>query len=236
MELSMRSIGATAAILLLFIASPALASTVTVGPSSGGDCTFFCTNTYQQVYSQSVFSGQGPIDISSVSFISAGSTFNGSTWTMTLSQSANGVGTLSSTYANNIGANSQVFAADTFSGTDVSGALITFAGNYIYNPASGPLLVTIRLTGGSNDDQTRTAAVEAGDSAQYTRAYSFDSFTTADGVNECGGGTCYGDTTQFGFSVAAVPEPSTWAMMILGFMGVGFMAYRQKSKPALMAV
>jgi hypothetical protein len=32
----------------------------------------------------------------------------------------------------------------------------------------------------------------------------------------------------------AVPEPSTWAMMILGFAGVGFMAYRRKSKPALM--
>lgn len=27
---------------------------------------------------------------------------------------------------------------------------------------------------------------------------------------------------------AAVPEPSTWAMMILGFIGVGFMAYRRK--------
>jgi hypothetical protein len=32
-----------------------------------------------------------------------------------------------------------------------------------------------------------------------------------------------------------VPEPSTWAMMLLGFAGVGFMAYRRKSKPALMA-
>lgn len=30
-------------------------------------------------------------------------------------------------------------------------------------------------------------------------------------------------------SVAAVPEPSTWAMMLLGFCGVGFMAYRRKS-------
>jgi PEP-CTERM motif len=35
--------------------------------------------------------------------------------------------------------------------------------------------------------------------------------------------------------VEAVPEPSTWAMMILGFGGLGFMAYRRKSKPALMA-
>jgi hypothetical protein len=33
----------------------------------------------------------------------------------------------------------------------------------------------------------------------------------------------------------AVPEPSTWAMMLLGFAGIGFMAYRRKSKPALMA-
>jgi len=30
---------------------------------------------------------------------------------------------------------------------------------------------------------------------------------------------------------SAVPEPSTWAMMILGFAGIGFMAYRQKRRP-----
>jgi hypothetical protein len=29
--------------------------------------------------------------------------------------------------------------------------------------------------------------------------------------------------------IGAVPEPSTWAMMILGFVGVGFMAYRRKN-------
>jgi PEP-CTERM motif len=34
--------------------------------------------------------------------------------------------------------------------------------------------------------------------------------------------------------VTPIPEPSTWAMMILGFAGVGFIAYRRKSKPALM--
>jgi hypothetical protein len=30
----------------------------------------------------------------------------------------------------------------------------------------------------------------------------------------------------------AVPEASTWALMILGFAGVGFMAYRRNSRPA----
>jgi hypothetical protein len=34
---------------------------------------------------------------------------------------------------------------------------------------------------------------------------------------------------------AAVPEPSTWAMMILGFAGVGFMAYWRRSTAPLAA-
>jgi hypothetical protein len=32
--------------------------------------------------------------------------------------------------------------------------------------------------------------------------------------------------------VTAVPEPSTWAMMILGFAGVGFLAYRRRYQGA----
>jgi hypothetical protein len=53
----------------------------------------------------------------------------------------------------------------------------------------------------------------------------------------------FGPGTTYGSEIAineplltAVPEPSTWAMMILGFAGLGFTAYRRKSKPALMAV
>ena len=33
----------------------------------------------------------------------------------------------------------------------------------------------------------------------------------------------------------SVPEPSTWAMMILGFAGIGFVTYRRKNKMALNA-
>jgi hypothetical protein len=32
------------------------------------------------------------------------------------------------------------------------------------------------------------------------------------------------------FPTSSIPEPSTWAMMVLGFLGVGFMAYRRKSQ------
>jgi hypothetical protein len=38
------------------------------------------------------------------------------------------------------------------------------------------------------------------------------------------------------FTVSAVPEPSTWAMMILGFAGVGFMAYRRRIGSAALRV
>lgn len=37
-------------------------------------------------------------------------------------------------------------------------------------------------------------------------------------------------------SISAVPEPSIWAMMLLGFAGVGFMAYRRNDKLAPRAV
>jgi len=37
--------------------------------------------------------------------------------------------------------------------------------------------------------------------------------------------------------LSAVPEPSTWAMMVLGFAGVGFMAYRRRNQmPAFRVV
>jgi PEP-CTERM motif len=38
------------------------------------------------------------------------------------------------------------------------------------------------------------------------------------------------------FATPAVPEPSTWAMMILGFCGLGFMAYRRKQNGATLRV
>jgi hypothetical protein len=40
----------------------------------------------------------------------------------------------------------------------------------------------------------------------------------------------------FGQLTAAVPEPSTWVMMILGFCGLGFMAYRRKQNGLALTV
>jgi hypothetical protein len=35
--------------------------------------------------------------------------------------------------------------------------------------------------------------------------------------------------------VAAIPEPSTWAMLILGFLGIGIMAYGRSTNPRLLS-
>jgi hypothetical protein len=46
---------------------------------------------------------------------------------------------------------------------------------------------------------------------------------------------CNGGVMLDSIAVTGVPETSTWIMMILGFAGLGFMAYRRKSQAELMA-
>jgi choice-of-anchor C domain-containing protein len=67
-----------------------------------------------------------------------------------------------------------------------------------------------------------------------TETLTFLSTTTTDsGVN--GLPTAFGPALD-NVSVTAVPEPSTWAMMILGFLGVGLASYRRKRQLALRLV
>jgi hypothetical protein len=40
----------------------------------------------------------------------------------------------------------------------------------------------------------------------------------------------------FEFSLASVPEPSTWAMMAIGFVGLGYAAFRRNSKGRALAI
>jgi PEP-CTERM motif-containing protein len=45
----------------------------------------------------------------------------------------------------------------------------------------------------------------------------------------------FNNTGSVNATVAAVPEPSTWAMLILGFAGIGFMTYRRRKIATLAA-
>jgi hypothetical protein len=44
------------------------------------------------------------------------------------------------------------------------------------------------------------------------------------------------DHPPYQMQIAGAPEPSTWAMLVLGFCGLGFLAYRGKANTALSAV
>jgi hypothetical protein len=193
----------------LLLSGSAQASTITIGndtlegnfiPFSGGSST-----SYQQVYSGSAF-GSSPISISAIEFFAQPS-FNfqlaGGTYTLSLSETSVAVNALSSNLAANVGINSQVV----YSGPNELTFVLTTP--YIYDPNAGNLLLNI-----SGVNQTGSLdLVQAGITSLSSRA--FDSSVYGIGTDNAS------LETTFAFS-NAVPEPSTWAMLIIGFAAIGF--------------
>ena len=64
----------------------------------------------------------------------------------------------------------------------------------------------------------------------YQNVYGYQTHTIGSGDN--GSGSASLAVTDPISQVAAVPEPSTWAMMILGFAGIGFIGYRRHNQRA----
>ena len=91
------------------------------------------------------------------------------------------------------------------------------------NSGSNPL---VRFTSGTLNDITYAGVAADGDSLMMTSDFVF--FIVTSRTQEIG---------SFTATLApAVPEPSTWAMMILGFCGLGFMAHRRKQNGAALSV
>ena len=109
------------------------------------------------------------------------------------------------------------------------------------DPAFGPFLYGIECTSGCPNGGTSPPVPPSSGPLDFTiTGVSTTNFLNisgyvfaADLIGPLGGtGAIAGDPL-----VTAVPEASTWAMMILGFMGVGFLAYRRKgTRPALRLV
>jgi len=78
--------------------------------------------------------------------------------------------------------------------------------------------VSTPFTIGSSD----TFVVPTGDTKLYFGFADGAGFNLASGYYQDNNGS-------LSVSVSAIPEPSTWAMMILGFLGVGFLSYRRKT-------
>ena len=87
----------------------------------------------------------------------------------------------------------------------------------------GSLSTTVQHDGATVTDLAWTLF-----SKPFTASSASTTLIFAEQDNCCNGGIML-DTV----SVAAVPEPSTWAMMIVGFFGVGYMAYRRRNSAVL---
>jgi hypothetical protein len=122
----------------------------------------------------------------------------------------------SSTPPSTISANSDLVASGSTVGT-YTGNAFALAG--VFNvPGSTPIDI-----GSSASLLVPTGATEL-----------FLGFADASGFNGLSGD--YSDNAGSLTVTAAVPEPSTWAMMIFGFFGLGFMAYRRKQTGAAFSV
>ena len=101
------------------------------------------------------------------------------------------------------------------------------------------------LLGGSTRGDTNTVRVALGGFSQdFTLASNAGLLTESITFSTSGGVLSFtnlGPSDNLGLILddvtlsSAVPEPSIWAMMILGFAGVGFVAYRRKNKMELSA-
>jgi PEP-CTERM motif len=85
-------------------------------------------------------------------------------------------------------------------------------------------------------DVTLTTIVESSvrDSATATLTAFIDPFFFVDSANPDGDTIVFSEGMTNGpENTSGVPEPSTWAMMLLGFLGLGCLAYRRKNQIAL---
>jgi hypothetical protein len=73
--------------------------------------------------------------------------------------------------------------------------------------------------------------VQANGCQTLTNCNRYFTFTDSTAGSLISGFSISSSTNSFELTnISAVPEPATWAMMILGFCGVGFMAYRRNNK------
>ena len=68
------------------------------------------------------------------------------------------------------------------------------------------------------------------DLQSWTRDEALDPDWLRVGTDIVGGDEAPTFNAAFSLTGAVVPEPSTWAMMLLGFAGLGFAGYRQMRK------
>ena len=209
-------------------------------PGHGNCYPFGCTSLgvqfgwgpeYQQVYNSTDFSG--PITISSLTFynhnfIAPGisSQVDSGTFQISLSTTSAAVNGLDiNTLSNNIGGDNTVVydtSLPSLSGPGGIGGELTIplSTPFTYDPSGGNLLLDVFSTDATISPNGFGAYLDsyAGDAPGdiFSRTYSTSASYLPNDYN-----TNFGLVTGFNVAAGAVPEPATWAMLMLGFGGLG---------------
>jgi hypothetical protein len=152
-------------------------------------------------------------------------TYNSSTFSGTTIGGLLAVGSAPGTpNVNNFGSFTLANGTNTYTG-DVFNLVITFSSPAGTDPNPGVYTASLLGTVQGNDGFVHIDF----DNSPHTFTFAGGTFTLQ--VNDIDVLLGASPTVPVtGLIVASIPEPSTWAMMILGFAGVGFMAYRRRSQ------
>ena len=209
-----------AAALFLLSGAPALRAQAVLfdGSVDTNNCyPFGCYSfggRYQQTYSAQRF-GTGLLQISSISFfgdeILAG--VLASTYTLRLSTTDRGLGTLSTTFDDNLGVDVATVFRGMLSGELIPGQAISiaFATPFVYDPTAGNLLLDVAASGTT---ESGFYALDAAFSDEMARVFTLNGGTK--GYTDPYG---FGLRTEFGtafISATTVPEPASLTLLATG--------------------
>jgi len=238
-----------------FAATPSMAATIVVpaglaevegNSGSRNVLGFINVARLQQVFNADQFA-TSPITITGVAFRANGESFGGifggpgTEFTRTtegfrlqLSTTLASADNLSSSFAANTGANvvdviplsNVTFSSAALSSNGLTrdfDVVFTFANSFVFDPLMGNLLLDITSFGGSNRSGTTL-------DGQNVLGDGTSSLFRQNGTSGTGTTSTFGFVTQFrtADTMGAVPEPSTWALMLLGFGAVGASLRRSK--------
>ncbi len=220
-------------LVLCLVALPVLADTIIIGnppdPGSGNSFPFGSAYNaeYQQVYANSAF-GSGAISITDIylyntQYDSGASSTPTGTYTVSLSSTTAGVGSLSGSFSANKGAdNTQVFNGSISQSWAFGDTLdIHLSTAFTYDPSSGKNLLMDVV--GNGISTPANIYFDVNSNGPFQRVYCSSGIACGDnGVADNPG---YGLVTGFGYNT--VPEPGTLVMMGTGLLGAVGMIRRR---------
>jgi hypothetical protein len=120
-------------------------------------------------------------------------------------------------------------------GADAGDVLVANSIDAVLLDAAGDIIKTYTLPGNGGTDFSLNLDPDGVDFWTATGAI-VQQWNTGTGFDTLFGVSVFGEITSSGGGGPTVSEPSTWAMMLIGFAGVGFAGYRKSRKGVALAV